>query len=96
MQHRLYGLRGTAYVAEYKRILEADSAAIRTVFDEIVQREGKFTMMALGGLAMQFRLPLTWMDDCLPTITDQQYPSGTWERLRDRGAKAKDIGVVWD
>ena len=95
MQHRLFGLRGKAYVAEYKRIFETDKDFILAAFTEIVEREGKFTMASLGLLAMRFRMPLTWMDDCLPTITNFQYPSGTWDRLKDRGVKAKDIGVVW-
>lgn len=96
MKHRLYGLRGHSFKVAYKRILAEEGEAIRSKFFEIVERDGKFSPRALGEIAVEFRLPLTILDDCLPDLTDGAYPSGTWERLKDRGVKARDIGVVWE
>jgi hypothetical protein len=97
MQHRLIGLRGKAYVAEYKRILNKERGEILAIFEEIVAaNDGKFSAKSLGQLASRIRMPLTWIDDCLPEITNYRYPSHTWDRLKDRGVKAKDIGVVWE
>ncbi len=96
MQHRLYGLRGKAYVAEYKRIFYQDREAILDAFNFLVEKNGgRFTPKCLGELCNQFRLPLTVMDGFLPEITNYRYSTGTWQRLKDRGCRAKDIGVVW-
>lgn len=102
MQHRLHGLRGRAYVLEMKRIMAELSPLIRQDFFLIVKEKGKFTPNDLGAMAMKWRLPLTVLDDYLPDLTvlpgekHPLYPSGTWERLRDRGMKARDIGVEWN
>ena len=97
MKHRLHGLRGQNYVSETKRIIAKDGDAIRRRFAEIlVLNRGKFTPNNLGELAVEFRLPLAVLDDYLPTLTEFVYPSGTWQRLKDRGCKARDIGVVWE
>ncbi len=96
MQHRLYGLRGKAYVAKHKQILAEEGDQIVQAFNNIVEQKGKFTKEDLGTLCNQFRMPVTLMDDCLPELTGFYYPSGTWDRLRDRGVKASDIGVKWD
>lgn len=95
VQHRLHGLRGATFVAEYKRILATESDNILAVFEQEVRTHGKLTAKGLGRIAMATRLPLTVLDDCLPSITNNRYPSGTWERLRDIGFTAKDIGVEW-
>jgi len=95
-QHLLHGLRGSAYVAEYKRLYAELSPAIKVEFDRIVAENGKFTLRSLGALANKFCVPLTFLDDCLPEITGGVYPSGAWERRQKRGAKARDVGVMWD
>jgi hypothetical protein len=96
MQHRLSGLRGKAFVAKYKQILAEEGEAISSAYFAEVEASGdKFTPMSLGRLANKLRLPLSILDDCLPELTGYCYSSGTWDRLKDRGCKAKDIGVVW-
>jgi hypothetical protein len=96
MQHRLLGLRGNAYVSRMKEIMKADGALIVKRFEQIIAEDGRFTPKHLGILASEFRLPLTVLDDYLPDLTGGRYPSGTWERLRQRGYTAKAIGVQWD
>lgn len=93
--HRLYGLRGKAYVKTMKRIMVEDGDKITARFNELARSYGKFTPRHLGLLATEFRLPLTVLDNYLPTLTEGRYPSGTWERLKDRGVSAIDIGVNW-
>lgn len=95
MQHRLYGLRGQTYVRKYKEIYQQEKDAIIKAFDELVSTEGKFSAKMLGKLCNQFKLPVTVMDEFLSEATNFRYPSGTWDRLRDKGVKAKDIGVAW-
>lgn len=95
IQHRLHGLRGKAFVREYKRILAEESDSILAVFEQELNTYGKLTAKGLGRIAMATRLPLTVLDDCLPSITNNRYPIGTWERLRDIGFTAKGIGVEW-
>lgn len=95
MQHRLYGLRGRAYVSEFKRILAEDGDRLRQRFEEIRTEKGKFTPPDLGRLCVEFKLPVTALDAYLSHVTNGEYPSGTWERLRDRGCTAKQIGVIW-
>jgi hypothetical protein len=93
-QHRFYGLRGEAYGLLKVKILEEESEAIAAYFNEIKNRTGKFTPKDFGAIAMHFRIPLTVMDDLLNKIVG--FPVGTWDRLKDKGCKAKDIGVVWN
>jgi hypothetical protein len=53
---------------------------------------------------MKYRVPATVMDGWLEWVfpfkdfqdNDFRWYAGTWERARNRGVKAKDIGVVWD
>jgi hypothetical protein len=96
MQHRLYGLRGDRFVSKYKELYSALSPQIRIDFEAIVFERGKFTAQDLGSLCMKHQIPLTVMDDWLPEITCGQYSSGTWDRLRGTGVKAKDLGVSWN
>ena len=92
-QHRLYGLRGQAYVKRLKEIYEADKEAIKDEFERIVDHLERLTPLSLGYLCNKFNLPVTVMDDYLSSL--ELIPSGTWERLKDRGCKARDIGVMW-
>lgn len=92
-QHRLHGLRGQSYVKVLKEIVASEADEIRKAYQTIVEDQGKFTCLSLGYLCNKFRLPVTVMDDILPDFTD--YPAGTWERLKDKGCKARDIGVMW-
>jgi len=95
MQHRLYGLRGRAYVQKYQEIFNSERDEILKAFNEIIaNNDGKFTPLCLGKLANQFCLPVSVMDKYLSSL--KLIPVGTWERLRDRGCKAKDIGVEWN
>lgn len=101
-QHRLYGLRGKAYVAEYKRLYEELKEDIKKDALEVVKNTGKFTPRDLGKLCMKHRIPLTAMDDYLNSIfpTNKEdspikWYKGTIDRLKDRGMKARDIGVIW-
>lgn len=93
MQHRLYGLRGKAYIDRCKEIFKSDQYEIARAFSYIVADNGKFTPPDLGKLCNQFCLPVTVMDRFLSEL--HLLPTGTWQRLRDRGCKAKDIGVEW-
>lgn len=95
MQHKLYGLRGQNYVKEYKQLFNELQIPLAKRFKELVEAEGNFTPLMLGQLANEFQLPLTALDDYLASIPEINYPCGTWERLKDRGCKAKDIGVKW-
>lgn len=94
MQHRLYGLRGKDYINKRNEIFESDGVEIARAFSEIVSKSGKFTPPGLGKLCNQFLLPVTIMDKFLSDLG--LLPSGTWQRLQDRGCKAKDIGVEWN
>ncbi len=96
MQHRFYGLRGKAFVSAYKEFLAKEGEAIAAEFNHIKDRDGKFTAMNLGELCNKFRCPVTLMDDCLPELSGLEYPTGFWDRMKRRGAKARDIGVRWD
>ncbi len=100
VQHRLFGLRGKAYVKEMKRIMAEDGEAIAQSWHRRVRENGQFSAKDLGALANEFRLPLTVLDDYLPELVghsqDLTYRAGTWERLKSAGVKAKDIGVVWE
>lgn len=95
MQHRLHGLRGKVYVKEMKRIFAEEQDAIRQKFEEIKQRNGgdKFTINNLGEMCNHFRLSLTVM---CGFVSDLELLSVlTYDRLKDRGPKARDIGIVW-
>lgn len=95
MKHRLYGLRGTTFVSEYKRLYQDLEPELREAFAVRVKKSGgKFTPRDLGAIAVEFRLPLTALDDFLSGYG--LIPAGTWDRLKGRGCKARDIGVVWD
>ena len=94
MQHLLYGLRGKAYVKEYKKLYKELQNDIKKEYFEIVENPGKFTPLNLGELCRKYQIPVKVMDEWLPDFTD--FPSGTWERLQWRGLKARDIGVVWN
>jgi len=96
MQHRLHGLRGNNYRLEYKRLYELLKDELKIEFDKIYNSQNKFIPKDLGRLANQFLLPLTALDDFLNSATDGEYPIGTWDRLKDRGLKARDIGVMWE
>ena len=93
MQHRLYGLRGKAYVREYKNLFEKLQEPLKQEFQAIVNNNGKFTPNHLGAIAVKFRLPVKVIDEFLAEICN--YPSGTWERLQMKGCQTKDIGVKW-
>jgi hypothetical protein len=75
---------------------QVESIAIRRIpnWRKIIETNGKFSPKNLGELAIKYQLPVTAMSEileergCLPT--------GTWERLKDRGCTARSIGVVWD
>ena len=95
VQHRFYGLRGQSYVKAYKEFLAQHGEGIAFCFNAIVEAKGKFTPQDLGFLCNEFLVPVKLMDDCLPSLSCLQYPTGTWERLQARGMKARDIGVVW-
>lgn len=95
MRHRLFGLRGSAYVGEYKRLYRELEPALRGAFEARKNAGGgRFTPRDLGAVAVEFRLPLTALSEFLEGYG--LLPAGTWERLRDRGCKAKDVGVEWD
>jgi hypothetical protein len=94
-QHRLVGLRGKPYIIRSKQIMAKEGENIAATFAAVIQEKGKFTPLDLGALAVEFRLPITLLDDYLPTLTKGRYATGTWERLRDRGCTAKMIGVIW-
>ena len=95
-QHRFYGLRGEAYGLEKVRIYEQEKEAIAKYFWEVRNKSGKFTARDLGAIAVKFQLPLTIMNDFLSKATDGKFPAGTWDRLKDRKCKARDLGVVWE
>ncbi|NJM74686.1 MAG: hypothetical protein HC852_01665 [Acaryochloridaceae cyanobacterium RU_4_10] len=56
---------------------------------EIKQQTGKLTPTDVGGLALQFSLCLKHTFDFLED--DRVLPSGTYDRLKDRGLKAKEV-----
>jgi len=94
MKHRLHGLRGSSYTNEYKRLYKELEPELRLAFQSrVAMSDGKFTPRDFGAIAVEFRLPLTVLDDFLSGY--RLIPSGTWDRLKDRGCKAKDLGVEW-
>ena len=95
-QHRLYGLRGNAYKQKYLQIYEQEKDAIAAEFNLVIETTGKFTIRDFGAIAVKFQLPLTAMDDFLNSATNSKFPIGTWDRAKDKGLKARDIGVVWN
>ena len=102
MQHRLYGLRGKKYTAEYVRLFEELQEEIKAEVLRIKNETGKFSAYDLGKICLKFKVPLTAMDAYLnkifPTDSSDQFKwaIGTWDRMQMNGVKAKDIGVVWD
>lgn len=68
-RHRLYGLRGQAYVREYKRILAEDGDRIRQRFEEIRAEQGKFTPPDLGRLCVEFQLPVSGCNRSLTRLS---------------------------
>jgi hypothetical protein len=95
-RHRFYGLRGEAYGLEKERIYDVEKESIASYFWDIYDRSGKFTPKDLGACAMHYKIPLTIMSEFLHKATNGKFPSTTWDLLKERGCKAKDIGVVWD
>lgn len=100
MQHRLYGLRGEAYTQEYKRLYAELAPEIKAEVLKLKTSSGSFTIYDFGRLCMKFEIPATAMDNYLNSIFSSSndgffWGSGTWERLRSSGVKAKDIGITW-
>ena len=95
-QHRFYGLRGKAYGLLKEKILKEESQELLRFFDDRISASNKFTPKDLGECAMHFCIPLTVLDDLLNKATNGRYPAGTWDRLKDKGCKARDIGVIWE
>lgn len=95
MQHKLYGLRGKAYVEKYKQLYEELKDDIKKDVQEVKVRTGEFSFVDFGALCMKYQLPTTAMDDFLNSIFPS-WTAGTWERARQSGRKASDIGVKWD
>ena len=94
MQHRLYGLRGQAYVKEYKRLYVELELEIRLAFEEIYSREKRFSLLNLGEMANRFKLPVKVISEYLDGYNLLKHDA--WGLAKERGCKAKDIGVVWD
>lgn len=101
-QHRLYGLRGKAFGKRVKELFNELGPDIKAAYQQIVKETGKFTAKDLGELCMQFRIPVTVMDDWLPELTNFEYATGTWDIIRNsklegtnRLVKARDLGVIW-
>jgi hypothetical protein len=57
----------------------------------IKQDTGKITPTDVGKLALEFNLCLKHTFDFLEDVQDQVLPSGTYDRLKDRGLKAKEV-----
>lgn len=100
MQHRLYGLRGEAYIQEYKRLYTELAPEIKTEILKLKTSSGSFTIYDFGSLCMKFEIPAIVMDDYLNSIFPPPSDSffwgaGTWERLHSNGVKAEDIGIAW-
>jgi hypothetical protein len=60
----------------------------------IKKNTGKLTPTDVGRLALQFNLCLKHTFDFLEDDQDQVLPSGTYDRLKDRGLKAKEVFEV--
>lgn len=98
-QHRLHGLRGTPFALKYKSLYQELKDEIRADVLGIKQTTGKFTLFDFGELCMKYRIPATvmdgWLEWAFPHGDEFHWAAGTWESRRNRGVKAKDIGVVW-
>jgi hypothetical protein len=57
----------------------------------IKQDTGKLTPRDVGGLALEYNLCLKHTFDFLEDTQDQVLPSGTYNRLKDRGLKANKL-----
>ena len=61
-------------------------------FDKI-KESGRFSPQDLGDLCNKYRVPVVTASMLLEE--NNRLPTGTWERLQDRGCTAKSIGVEW-
>lgn len=95
MQHKLYGLRGKAYANKVKHLNSVLKPEIKSWVENRVKK-GSFTPKDLGELAIEFRLPMTFLDKYLSELTDGILSNGLWTYLSDNGMKARDIGVIWN
>lgn len=93
-QHQLYGLRGKAYAAKYKQLYEQLKDTLEQEVNNIKTETGKFTLFDFGALCMKYQLPASVMDRFLTNILPNW--GYEWEMRRDRGVKAKDIGIIWN
>ena len=101
MKHRLYGLRGTEFVKERDRFFEQIKDDSAKDFNQLVESnksesfpDGKFTPRNLGELCNKYRLWPKTLNEFLAQLNLLR--SGTWEKLKERGATAKSLGVNWN
>lgn len=92
MQHRFYGLRCIEYMLAIATFKQNTLPQMLEDFDTVKQR-GKFSPQDLGDLCNKYRCPVITTSRLLEE--NNRLPTGTWERLQDRGCTAKSIGVEW-
>jgi hypothetical protein len=94
MQHRFYNLRGIEYMLAIATFRQNTLPELLKEFDSTKAETGKFTPQNLGDICNKYRVPVVTAVKLLEE--SERLPSGTWERLQDRGCTARSIGVVWD
>ncbi|HET8685792.1 MAG TPA: hypothetical protein VFM18_03910 [Methanosarcina sp.] len=100
-QHRLYGLRGKAYVAKYKQLYEELKEVIEEDFNAVVTETGKFSLRDFGKLCMKHRIPATVMDfdnllDHLPSEENKNYAEYLFKQYRDKGIALRYCLIILD
>jgi hypothetical protein len=93
MQHRFYNLRGVEYMLAIATFKQNTLPQMLEEFDMSKQTSSKFTPQNLGDLCNKYRIPVTTASQLLEECG--RLPTGTWERLQERGCTARSIGVVW-
>ncbi len=86
--------RGPRFGSLLKQTYAVLGPSLADAAREIKQDTGKLTPTDVGVLALQFNLCLKHTFEFLEDVQDQVLPSGTYDRLKDRGLKAKELFEV--
>jgi hypothetical protein len=97
-EHKLTQALKTARGKHFGTLLKQTYATLGPRLTEaaraIKQETGKITPTDVGKLALEFNLCLKHTFDFLEDVQDQVLPTGTYDRLKDRGLKAKELTRV--
>jgi hypothetical protein len=83
--------RGQRFGSLLKQTYAVLGSRLANAARAIKQETGKITPVDVAKLALEFNLCLKHTFDFLEDVQDQVLPSGTYDRLKDRGLKAKEL-----